>query len=74
LRIATTLAEEWFWQGHGARASDLLAPLHRRFADTCQTSDFTRARLLLDALPAASDGRRLAGQPHQDLSRPDALG
>jgi len=74
LRIATTLAEEWFWQGHGARASDLLAPIHRRFADGCETSDLLRARLLLDALPAASEGHRLAGQLHQGLSRPDALG
>ncbi len=73
LRTATTLAEDWFWQGHGARASDLLTPIYRRFSDGFETADLVRARLILDALPVGGDGRRGAGPLHPGLSHTDTL-
>ncbi len=50
LRAATSLAGLWAADGHAARATRLLAPIHARFDEGADTADLARASTLLDTL------------------------
>jgi len=57
LRTATGLAGHWLASGQREKARDLLAPIHRRFAEGFTTRDLLDARTLLDGLGEGSERR-----------------